>query len=48
MPTIDMKLSEALTVVKRSIEMKNLENALAILESIIEQQKEIEKKEESK
>ncbi len=37
--TIQMKRSDALELIKRSIELGKLENAIAILDSIIEQEK---------
>ena len=43
---LSMKLSEALEVVKKSIEMGLDSNALAIISSIIEQQKKIEETQE--
>ena len=43
MTTVSMKRSDALVIVKRSIEVGKLDNAIAILDSLIEQEKEIEK-----
>lgn len=43
--TIQMKRSDALMVVKRSLELGKIENALAILNSLIEQEEELEKDE---
>lgn len=40
--TIKMTRSDALQVIKRSIELGKLENAMAILDSMIEQEKERE------
>ena len=45
--TIKMSRSDALTVVKRSIELGKLDNALAIIDSLINQEKEIEKEDGS-